>query len=164
MYVLIIAIIHINFIYEIFVRNFCVKKTITKTNNMADRAIRVAVFEGDFASLCALGFPLSLGVQLQQSYLKLSEAQWSARSSSGGVSVSCFWPAPENMKVQPKKKKRKRRHRGKAKAQSAVATHTFESPKPSTSSAINKPAQDAISEAPSASNLTLTTSINVKVH
>ena len=133
---------------------------------MADRAIRVAVLVGDFASLCTLGFPLSLGVQLQQSCLKLSEAQWSARSSSGGFSVSFFRTVPENMKVQPRKKKRKRRHRGKAKAQSVVATHTFESPKPSTSSAINKPAQDVISEAPSASgsNLTLTTSINDKAH
>ena len=63
---------------------------------MADKAIRVAVLDGDFASLCALGFPLSLGIQLQQSYLKLSEAHWTARSTSGGFSVSFFWPAPEN--------------------------------------------------------------------
>ena len=42
---------------------------------LADKAIRIAVLEGDFASLCALGLPLSLGVQLQQSCLKLSGLQ-----------------------------------------------------------------------------------------
>ena len=88
---------------------------------MTDRAIRVAVLEGDFASLCALGLSLSLGVQLQQSYLKLSEAYWTARSTSGGFSVSFFWPTPENVIVQLKKK-RKRRHMGEAKAQSVTAT------------------------------------------
>ena len=64
---------------------------------MADKAIRVAVLDGNFASLCALGFPLSLGIQLQPSCLKLSEAHWTARSTSGGFSVSFFWPAPENV-------------------------------------------------------------------
>ena len=112
---------------------------------MADRAIRVAVLVGDFASLCALGLPLSLGVQLQQSCLKLSDAQWTARSTSGGFSVSFFWPPPEKVKIenQPwKKKKRKRRQRCKAKAQETVATttklsSTSEPPK-SSSSATDK--------------------------
>ena len=36
---------------------------------MADKAIKVAVLEGDFASLCALGFPLPLSLQLQQTEL-----------------------------------------------------------------------------------------------
>ena len=95
---------------------------------MADKAIRVAVLDGDLASLCALGFPLSLGIQLQQSCLKLSEAHWTARSTSGGFSVSFFWPAPENVEnkseVQSKKKrrKRKRRQRDKAKAQVIATT------------------------------------------
>ena len=108
---------------------------------MADKAIRVAVLGGDFASLCALGFPLSLGIQLQQSCLKLSEAHWTARSTSGGFSVSFFWPAPENVEnkseVQSKKKrrKRKRRQRDKAKAQVIATTPpkqsaTTEPPKP----------------------------------
>ena len=34
---------------------------------MADRAIKLAMLEGDFASLRALGFPLPLSFQLQQS-------------------------------------------------------------------------------------------------
>ena len=99
-------------------------------------------FESDFASLCALGFPLSLGVQLQQSCLKLSEAHWTVRSTSGGFSVSFFWPASENVKVQLKKK-RKRRYRGKIKAQSATATPPKENAtiEPSTSSAIDKSPQ-----------------------
>ena len=51
---------------------------------MADKAIKVAVLEGDFASLCALGFPLPLSLQLQQSCLRLNETMWTAKSSSGG--------------------------------------------------------------------------------
>ena len=111
---------------------------------MADKAVRVAVLEADFASLCALGLPLSLGVQLQQSCLKQSDAQWTARSTSGGFSVSFFWPAPEKVKIvnQPRKKKRKRRQRCKAKAQEIVATTTKKSstsePPKSSSSASDK--------------------------
>ena len=76
---------------------------------MADKAIKVAVLEGDFASLCALGFPLSLSLQLQQSCLRLNEAMWTAKSTSGGFSVSFFWPAPDlKSQVQPKKRKRRR--------------------------------------------------------
>ena len=40
-----------------------------------DKAIKVAVL-GDIASLCALGFPLPLSLQLQQSCLRLNEAMW----------------------------------------------------------------------------------------
>ena len=111
---------------------------------MADKAIRIAVLEGDFASLCALGLPLSLGVQLQQSCLKLSEAHWTARSTGGGFSVN-FWPAPENVNVLLKKKRKNRNKKGKAKAQISVSaatppkwSTTSEPPKPSTCSAINK--------------------------
>ena len=92
---------------------------------MADRAIKVAVLEGDYASLCALGLPLSLSIQLQQSCLKLCGAQWTARSTDGGFSVSLFWPsAPEKVKcgAMLKKKKRKRRKRGKARVQAVQAT------------------------------------------
>ena len=49
---------------------------------MADRSIRVAVLEGDFASLSAAGFPLSLSLQLQESALKLSDAMWTAKSTA----------------------------------------------------------------------------------
>ena len=61
---------------------------------MADKPIRVSVLEGDLAVLSSVGLPLSLCVQLQVSCLKLNEAQWTARSTPGGFSVSLFWPAP----------------------------------------------------------------------
>ena len=37
---------------------------------MADKAIKVAVLEGDFVSQCTLGFPLPLSLQFQQSCLR----------------------------------------------------------------------------------------------
>ena len=83
---------------------------------MVDRAIKVSVLEGDFASLSTVGFPLSLCIQLQSSQLKLKEAMWTAKYSSGGSSVNFFWPtpAPEKVKVQFKKKtKRKRKPKAK---------------------------------------------------
>ena len=59
---------------------------------MVDRAIKVALLEGDFAAICDLGLPISLSLQLQSLGLKLSEAMWTAKSSSSGFSVSQFWP------------------------------------------------------------------------
>ena len=41
---------------------------------MANKPIKVVVLEGDFASLPALGFPLALSLQLQQSCLRLTDA------------------------------------------------------------------------------------------
>ena len=94
---------------------------------MADKAIKVAVLEGDFASLCALGFPLPLSLQLQQSCLRLNEAMWTARSTNGGFSVSFFWPASDlKSQVQPKKKRKRRR----AKAKKMVSTVTESTYKP----------------------------------
>ena len=100
------------------------KKKKKKKKKEAGRAIKVAVLEGGYASLCALGLPLSLSIQLQQSCLKLCEAQWTARSSAGGFSVSLFWPsAPEKVKnVATFKKKKRRRKRGKARVQAAQPT------------------------------------------
>ena len=43
---------------------------------MVDRAIKVAILEGDFAAICDLGLPLALSLQLQTNALKLSEAMW----------------------------------------------------------------------------------------
>ena len=87
---------------------------------MADKAIKVAALEGDFASLCALGFPLPPSLQLQQSCLRLNEAMWTAKSSSGGFSVSLFWPASDlKTQVQPKKKRKRR-----AKTRKRVSTVT----------------------------------------
>ena len=63
------------------------KKT-NKSNNMADRAIRVAVLEGYFASLTTLGLPMPLSLQLQQSNLRLEKAMWTAKSTRTGFSVN----------------------------------------------------------------------------
>lgn len=81
---------------------------------MADRAIKVAVLEGDFAAICDLGLPFSLCLQLQSSDLKLCEAMWSAKSSSTGFSVSLFWPYGVSTERVKSKKKRSRRKRSKA--------------------------------------------------
>ena len=64
---------------------------------MANKPIKVIVLEGDFASLPAIGFPLAISLQLQQSCLRLPDATWTAKSTNGGFSVSLFWhaPAPE---------------------------------------------------------------------
>ena len=72
---------------------------------MADRPIKVALLEGDFAVLSLLGFPLGLTIQLQQSNLNLADALWTAKSSKSGFSVSFYWPA----QVTTSKTKRKRK-------------------------------------------------------
>ena len=61
--------------------------------------IRVAVLEGQYASLMDQGVPLSVCLHLQQLGLQLQQAQWTARHSLGGFSISFFWPALE--KNQP---------------------------------------------------------------
>ena len=50
---------------------------------------------------------LSVCLQLQQLGVKLHEAQWTARHSLGGFSISFFWPALE--RNQPFKKQQKMR-------------------------------------------------------
>ena len=91
---------------------------------MADRAIKVAVLEGYFASLSALGFPMPLTLQLQQSDLRLHAAMWRAQSSKAGFSVSFFWPVanpPDPAAgLNNLKKKKRRTKRRKAKAGSIV--------------------------------------------
>ena len=59
---------------------------------MPDNKIRVAILEGPYASLCNLGMPLTVCLQLQQSGVKLAEALWTAQSSGSGFSVSLYWP------------------------------------------------------------------------
>ena len=109
---------------------------------MADKSIRVSVLEGDLAVLSSVGLPLSLCVQLQVSCLKLNEAQWTARSTPGGFSVSLFWPAPA-----PEKngccQKRKRKKRRRAKAGQVTVDSSKQSVQPTTPSVL--PQQDAIS-------------------
>ena len=58
-------------------------------------SIRVEVLEGHYASLEDHGVPVSLLLQLQQLGLQLQWAQWTARHSPGGFSISFFWPALE---------------------------------------------------------------------
>ena len=57
-----------------------------------------------------LGVPFSMCLQLQQLGLQLHEAQWSAKHSLGGFSISFFWPALIILyRKQPPKSKKKRR-------------------------------------------------------
>ena len=80
-----------------------------KRKKMADRAIKVA---GYFASLSALGFPMLLTLQLQQSDLRLNAAMWRAQSSKAGFSISFFWPVanpPDPAAGLNNLKKKKRR-------------------------------------------------------
>ena len=86
---------------------------------MADRAIKVAVLEDDFAALCNLGLPLSVSLQLQEMGLKLPTALWTVRSSSSGFSVSLFWPS----KSDSVRRHKRRRRRAKAKSKSTNAAN-----------------------------------------
>ena len=92
-----------------------------------EKAIKVAVLEGDFATLVDLGFPLSLSIQLQESCLTLSKALWTAKSTNSGFSVSLFWPAPE---LKDKHQPRRRRRRRRAKATKLVPATTSMDDKP----------------------------------
>ena len=75
---------------------------------MADRSIRVAVLEGDFVSLSAAGFPLSL--QLQESALKLPDAMWTAKSTADSFSVSLV--SPHNSAMTRRRRERKGEREG----------------------------------------------------
>ena len=104
---------------------------------MANIAVKVAVVEGDFASLVGLGFPLSLSLHLQEKSLRLSQANWTAKSTSGGFSISLFWPAPDPKSQAKPRRRRTRKRRPKASikpvpAACAVARVTSNPPKPST--------------------------------
>ena len=76
--------------------------------------IRVSVIEGYYVSLQEAGLPLSVCIQLQECKLSLSHAQWTARQTSSGFSVSLFWPEQlgaqkaEKGVIQSAKKRRKR--------------------------------------------------------
>ena len=48
---------------------------------MAVNHVKVADLEGVFAQLSALGLPLAVAVQLQQSALRLQDALWTAKAS-----------------------------------------------------------------------------------
>ena len=74
---------------------------------MANKPIKVVVLEGHFASLPALGFPLALSLQLQQSCLRLTDAMWTPKSTNDGFSVCLFWPAPDLKSGVEEKEKEK---------------------------------------------------------
>ena len=94
---------------------------------MADKPIKVLLLEGDFAPLSALGFPLSLSLQLQHSCMSLADAMWTAKSTKDGFSVSFFWPVSDSAKpdAQPKRKRKRRRR---AKASKVVPTKANSEP------------------------------------
>ena len=102
---------------------------------MADKSIRVAVLEGDFAVLSSVGLPLSLCVQLQVSCLKLSEALWTARKTPGGFSVNLFWPAPAPERNGGSKRRKRRKRRG-AKASQVTLDNCTECNQATTSSVL----------------------------
>ena len=106
---------------------------------MADKPIKVAVLEGDFAALSLLGFPLGVSIQLQQSNLNLADALWIAKSLNSGFSVSFFWPAQVTGSKAKRKRKRRKSKQTKANALSA-SSHK---------EAISKPASKVSRELPS---------------
>ena len=73
--------------------------------------IRVSVIEGYYVSLQEAGLPLSVCIQLQECKLSLRHAQWTARQTSSGFSVSLFWPEQLDAQkgVIPSAKKRRKR-------------------------------------------------------
>ena len=75
---------------------------------METSRIRVAVLDGQYASLEDQGVPFSLCLHLQQLGLQLHQAQWTAGHSLGGFSTS-FWPALEKQSLKKVKTMKKRR-------------------------------------------------------
>ena len=54
--------------------------------------IHVSVIEGYYVSLQEAGLPLSVCIQFQDCKLSLRHAQWTARQTGSGFSMSLFWP------------------------------------------------------------------------
>ena len=59
---------------------------------MADGRIRVSVLEGSFTGLQVVGIPLPVCIHLEDLELQLEGAQWTAKQSNTGFSISFFWP------------------------------------------------------------------------
>ena len=81
-------------------------------NKMAETwRIRVCVLEGQLVELADAGVPFSICLHMQQLGLALEHAQWSTRQTSGGLSISLFWPSSQasNVKEVHTKKKHERR-------------------------------------------------------
>lgn len=78
-------------------------------------AIRVSVLEGCYNHLQAVGVPLPLCMHMQELGLFLNTAQWTAKQSIGGFSVSFFWPALSvspyhSAAPKPRKRRRKKKN------------------------------------------------------
>lgn len=87
-------------------------------------AIRVSVLEGSYSHLQASGVPLPLCIHMQELGVMLSTAQWTARQSLGGFSVSFFWPAEHKpyLSAAPKLRKPRKRRKKKSKKTDNVTT------------------------------------------
>ena len=59
---------------------------------MADGRIRMTVLEGTFTGLQGVGIPLPFCIHLQDLGLQFECAQWTAKQSNTGYSISFFWP------------------------------------------------------------------------
>ena len=84
---------------------------------MASRSIRVAVLEEDFATLSVAGFPLSLSMLLQISWLKLCDALW---IDCQILNITFFWPSVSSKPAIDTEKKQKRRARQRPRKQLSV--------------------------------------------
>ena len=71
--------------------------------------IRVSVLDGCYPHLLSVGVPLPLCVHMQELGLMLGTAQWTAKQSSSGFSVSFFWPASHPPFCSNPRKRRRRR-------------------------------------------------------
>ena len=83
---------------------------------MADKSpIVVSVLDGAFLQLNEVGFPLPLCNHMKEKKLELESAQWTAKQTAGGFSVSFFWPVDlkvtTELKKQPRKRKKRRRRK-----------------------------------------------------
>ena len=83
----------------------------------------------------------SVCLQLQQLGVRLHEAQWTARNSLGGFSISFFWPALERNQSSKKQQKMRRKMNKKSAAAKQVPTQcaTIEKKSSDTDAVKDKP-------------------------
>ena len=137
---------------------------------MAESAkIFVSIIEGPYTILKECGVPLPVCVSMQDKGLLLGNAQWTARHSNCGFSVSFFWPALESKQVATTtvvKKSRKRKRRPK-KAQYQESSHKavmsqIQQKSPSPSPITAHPSNNATSKEPV--DLTACESVSFEMH
>ena len=82
---------------------------------MADKTLIVSVLDGVFLQLNQVGVPVPLCLLMKEQELHLKNAQWTARQTAGGFSMSFFWPValqgvaqPEKVIKKPRWKRRKK--------------------------------------------------------